>query len=823
MAKVIGIDLGTTNSCVAVVEDGKPRIILNREGTNTTPSIVAFTESGLRLVGLPAKRQAVTNPRNTLYGVKRLIGRRFSDPEVAKDRALLPYEILRAPNGDAWVSAQGKQYPPAQVSAFILQKMAEIAEAYLGEAPTHAVITVPAYFNDAQRQATKLAGQIAGLEVLRVISEPTAAALAFSEKPRFKRSVITIPDPDVPAPPKEKPRGLFGRMFGAKAPAPAPVKTKRQAVETLQPTYDGTIAVYDLGGGTFDISILECGDGVYEVKSTAGDTHLGGDDFDQRIVEFVCSTFQQNSGVDLRQDKSALQRIREAAEAAKIELSSLQKVRISLPFLTTNPASTVPLHFACELTRAQLEIMVGDLVKRTEALCSRALKDAGLAAAEVGDVLLVGGMTRMPMIQEAVRHFFGREPLKGVNPDEAVAAGAAIQAGVLMGAIKSVMLLDVTPLSLGIELKDGVYRRLIERNTTIPTKKSEPFTTVEDNQTVVAIRVFQGEREMANDNELLGSFDLVGIPPAAKGIPQIEVTFDLDANGILDVSAKDKATGKQRSIRIAGVGGLSETEIKRCMAEAEAHKESDRRIRELIELTNGAEANLATANKLLSEIDLKESEKTQLAAAIRDLETALSKKQANLIGPFNISLQQLLYDVYVHRRAGNANAETTSAPAGLPAGPTGKNRRQIFVSYAREDQVWVERLQRFLAVLARDDRLSLWVDRSIESGEEWREKIHQAIDSSMGAVLLISDKFLSSSFIMNSELPKLIAARKERDIYIAPVLLTFCPYQHVPALKDVQSFNDPQRPLASMQDWEVDKELTRLIDEIAARIDRSSA
>jgi molecular chaperone DnaK len=824
MGKAIGIDLGTTNSCVAVIENGKPKIILSREGANTTPSVVAFTDSGLRLVGLPAKRQAVTNPRNTLSGIKRLIGRRFYDPEITKDRALLSYEIVKAPNGDAWVEAQGKQYPPSQISACVLQKMVEIAEAYLGEPPTQAVITVPAYFNDAQRQATKLAGKIAGLEVLRIISEPTAAALAFSEErtdalraadksvPQVRKPVITGLDTGtVDKSAEQKPRGLFRRLFGINSPLQENAKRKASA----PPTYQGTIAVYDLGGGTFDISILECGDGVSEVKSTAGDTHLGGDDFDQRLIEFLCTTFQGNTGVDLKKDKTALQRIKEAAETAKIELSSLQKVRVSLPFIAKNPATGVPLHFTCEVTRTQLEIMVADLVEKTKVLCGRALKDAGLAAGEIAAVVLVGGMTRMPMVQEAVRSFFGRAPLKGVNPDEAVAAGAAIQAGILRGEIKSVLLMDVTALGLGIELKGGVYARLIDRNTTIPDKKSQFFTTVEDNQANVSIRVFQGEREMANDNELLGSFDLVGIPPAPRGTPQIEVTFEIDANGILDVKAKDKKTGNERAIRIDGVGGLSEAEIMRCMADAEAHKESDRQMRELVDATNAAETNIQTANKIFadSSYELKEGDRTQFAAAIRDLEAALRRKQVNLIKAYDTSLMQLLYGLEVKRRAIPVGQNQTS-PTTQALQAAKSQQRQIFVSYAREDRVWVERLERFLAVLTHRHRLNLWVDRNIETGDEWQRRIHRAIDDSSGAVLLISDKFLSSQFIMTSELPRLVTARKQRGIYIAPIILTFCPFQHVSELSELQSFNDPQRPFTSMQDWEVDKELNRLMDEI---------
>jgi len=598
MGKVIGIDLGTTNSCVAVMDGKNAKVIENSEGMRTTPSIVAVTDDGERLVGQPAKRQAVTNPERTFFAVKRLIGRRYDDPMVEKDKKLVPYKIVKASNGDAWVEADGQTYSPSQVSAFILQKMKETAEAHLGQKVDQAVITVPAYFNDAQRQATKDAGKIAGLEVLRIINEPTAAALAYG----------------------------------------------------LDKTKAGTIAVYDLGGGTFDISILEIGDGVFEVKSTNGDTFLGGEDFDMRLVGYLADEFQKEQGINLRNDKLALQRLKEAAEKAKIELSSTTQTEINLPFITAD--QTGPKHLTMKLTRAKFEALVDDLVQKTIEPCRKALKDAGVTAGEIGEVVLVGGMTRMPKVQEVVKQLFGKEPHKGVNPDEVVAIGAAIQAGVLQGDVKDVLLLDVTPLSLGIETLGGVFTRIIDRNTTIPTKKSQVFSTAEDNQNAVTIRVFQGEREMAADNKMLGQFDLMGIPPAPRGMPQIEVTFDIDANGIVNVSAKDKATGKEQQIRIQASGGLSEADIEKMVKDAEANAAADKKRREAVDAKNHADALVHSTEKALAEHGSKvsETERRTIEDAVSDLKEALKgddaeaiKAKTNTLAQASMKLGEAMY------------------------------------------------------------------------------------------------------------------------------------------------------------------------------------
>src|SRR6202051_3807042 len=612
MSKVIGIDLGTTNSCVAIMEGKEVKVIENSEGARTTPSMVAFSDSGERLVGQAANRQAVTNPSNTLYAIKRLIGRRYEDPTVAKDKGMVPFEIVKGENGDAFVQVRGEKYAPSQISAFVLTKMKETAEAYLGEPVTQAVITVPAYFNDSQRQATKDAGRIAGLEVLRIINEPTAAALAYG----------------------------------------------------MDKKSSGLIAVYDLGGGTFDVSVLEIGDGVFEVKSTNGDTFLGGEDFDMRLVNYLADEFQKEQGIDLRRDKLALQRLKESAEKAKIELSSTTQTEINLPFITADASG--PKHLTMKLTRAKFEALVDDLIQKTVEPCRQALKDAGLSAAEINEGVLVGGRTRMPKVQEVVKQLFGKEPHKGVNPDEVVAVGAAIQAGVLQGDVKDVLLLDVTPLSLGIETLGGVFTRLIDRNTTIPTKKSQVFSTAEDGQTAVTIRVFQGEREMAADNKILGQFDLIGIPPAPRGVPQIEVTFDIDANGIVNVSAKDKGTGKEQQIRIQASGGLSEADIQKMVKDAEAHAEEDKKRKAQVEAKNHAEALVHSTEKTLAEHGAKvgEADRRAIETALADLKEALKgtdadaiNAKANALAQASMKLGEAMYKQDEQRPGGGGGGE----------------------------------------------------------------------------------------------------------------------------------------------------------------------
>ena len=644
MAKVIGIDLGTTNSCVAVMEGGKPKVIENAEGARTTPSVVAFTKDGERLIGQPAKRQAVTNPDNTIFAVKRLIGRRYDDPITKKDTELVPYKIVKGSNGDAWVEAGGKDYSPSQISAFILQKMKETAEAYLGETVQQAVITVPAYFNDAQRQATKDAGQIAGLEVLRIINEPTAAALAYG---------------------LEKEEGK-------------------------------TIAVYDLGGGTFDVSVLEIGDGVFEVKSTNGDTFLGGEDFDARIVNWLADQFKAKEGIDLRTDRLALQRLKEAAEKAKIELSSAQTTEINQPFITARMegGATTPLHLVVTLTRAELEKLVGDLVDRTIEPCKKALKDAGIDAKDIADVVLVGGQTRMPLVRERVKAFFGREPHVGVNPDEVVAMGAAIQAGVLQGDVKDVLLLDVTPLSLGIETLGGVFTRMIDRNTTIPTKKSQVFSTADDNQNAVTIRVFQGEREMAADNKMLGQFDLVGIPPAPRGVPQIEVTFDIDANGIVNVSAKDKGTGKEQQIRIQASGGLSDNDIDKMVKEAEQFADEDKKRRAGAEAKNNAESLIHSTERQLAEHGDKVSAdvKTEIETALAEAKTAVEggdpdqmTEKTNALTQASMKLGQAIYQQQQQAEGGAAGGAEGADAAGTGDEPSSQDEDVVDAEFSEVD------------------------------------------------------------------------------------------------------------------------------------------
>ena len=634
MSKVIGIDLGTTNSCIAIMEGSEVRVIENAEGARTTPSMIAFADNGERLVGQSAKRQAVTNPTNTLYAIKRLMGRRYDDPLVAKDKGMVPYEIVKGDNGDAWVQARGEKYSPSQISAFVLGKMKETAEAYLGEAVTQAVVTVPAYFNDSQRQATKDAGRIAGLDVLRIINEPTAAALAYG----------------------------------------------------MDKKGSGTIVVYDLGGGTFDISVLEIGDGVFEVKSTNGDTFLGGEDFDLRIIDYLADEFKKEQGIDLRKDKLALQRLKEAGEKAKIELSSSRETEVNLPFITADASG--PKHLVMKISRAKLEQLVDDLITRTLGPCRAALKDAGVTAGEITEVILVGGMTRMPKVVETVKTFFGREPARNVNPDEVVAIGAAVQGGVLKGDVKDVLLLDVTPLSLGIETLGGVFTRLIERNTTIPTKKSQVFSTADDNQSAVTIKVMQGEREMAADNKLLGNFDLTGLPPSPRGVPQIEVTFDIDANGIVSVQAKDKATGKEQQIRIQASGGLSEADIQRMVKEAEANAEADKKRREMVEARNHAEGLVHQVEKNLSEHGEKvgAQEKGEAEAAIAAAKSALEGTDAEALKQATERLSQAAMKIGEAMYKAEADAAQAAGAGAAHPGGANPNEKVVDAEYEEVDE-----------------------------------------------------------------------------------------------------------------------------------------